>query len=66
MAIATIDEAKLEAFLGLAATEAGAALNTALVTLGYEARVYRDGVRAAGHARGAGAAHRHPCSNPLD
>ena len=34
MAITDIDEAKLEAFIGLAATEVGAALNTALVTLG--------------------------------
>ena len=60
MAITDIDEAKLEAFIGLAATEAGAALNVALVTLGDELGLYRamaDG--AAGHAGRAGRAHRH-------
>src|ERR687893_46204 len=41
MAITDIDEAKLEAFIGLAATELGAALNTALVTLGDELGLYR-------------------------
>ena len=41
MAITQIDEAKLEAFLGHAATEAGAALNVALVTLGDELGLYR-------------------------
>src|SRR5215218_5527978 len=41
MAITDIDEAKLEAFIGLAATEVGAALNTALVTLGDELGLYR-------------------------
>jgi SAM-dependent methyltransferase len=41
MAVTDIDEAKLEAFLGLAATEAGAALNVALVTLGDELGLYR-------------------------
>jgi SAM-dependent methyltransferase len=37
----TIDEQKLEAFIGHAATELGAALNTALVTLGDELGLYR-------------------------
>src|SRR5688572_315888 len=41
MAITDIEEAKLEAFIGLAATEVGAALNTALVTLGDELGLYR-------------------------
>src|SRR5262245_45831751 len=41
MAITNIDEGKLEAFIGLAATELGAALNTALVTLGDELGLYR-------------------------
>ena len=41
MAITNIDEAKLEAFIGLAATEAGAAVNAALVTLGDELGLYR-------------------------
>jgi SAM-dependent methyltransferase len=41
MAVTDIDEAKLEAFIGLAATEVGAALNTALVTLGDELGLYR-------------------------
>src|SRR3712207_1786467 len=41
MAITDIDEAKLEAFIGHAATELGAALNTALVTLGDELGLYR-------------------------
>jgi 2-polyprenyl-3-methyl-5-hydroxy-6-metoxy-1,4-benzoquinol methylase len=41
MAITHIDEAKLEAFIGLAATEAGAALNAALVQLGDELGLYR-------------------------
>src|SRR3954452_4021244 len=41
MAITHIDAAKLEAFIGLAATEAGAALNAALVTLGDELGLYR-------------------------
>src|SRR4051812_45817433 len=41
MAITSIDEAKLEAFIGLAASEIGAALNTALVTLGDELGLYR-------------------------
>ena len=37
----TIDEAKLEEFVGHAATELGAALNAALVTLGDELGLYR-------------------------
>jgi len=41
MAITDIDQDKLEAFIGLAATEAGAALNAALVTLGDELGLYR-------------------------
>ncbi|MDA0185213.1 methyltransferase domain-containing protein [Solirubrobacter phytolaccae] len=41
MAVTDINEAKLEAFLGLAATEIGAALNVALVTLGDELGFYR-------------------------
>ena len=41
MAITDIDEQKLEAFIGHAATEAGAALNVALVTLGDELGLYR-------------------------
>ena len=41
MAITDIDEAKLEAFIGHAATELGAALNTALVTLGEELGLYK-------------------------
>src|SRR3954471_16008936 len=41
MTITNIDEHKLEAFIGLAATEAGAALNVALVTLGDELGLYR-------------------------
>jgi SAM-dependent methyltransferase len=41
MAITDIDEAKLEAFIGHAATELGAALNTALVTLGDELGLYK-------------------------
>jgi Methyltransferase domain len=41
MALTQIDEAKLEAFIGLAATEAGAALNAALVQLGDELGLYR-------------------------
>ena len=41
MAITNIDERKLEAFIGLAATELGAALNAALVTLGDELGLYR-------------------------
>ena len=41
MAITDIDEAKLEAFLGHAATELGAALNVALVTLGEELGLYK-------------------------
>lgn len=41
MAVTDIDEAKLEAFIGLAATEVGAALNVALVTLGDELGLYR-------------------------
>lgn len=41
MAVTDINEAKLEAFLGLAATEIGAALNVALVTLGDELGLYR-------------------------
>ena len=60
MAITDIDEAKLEAFIGLAATELGAALNAALVTLGDELGLYRamaDG--AARHGGRAGRAHRH-------
>jgi hypothetical protein len=36
-----IDEAKLEEFVGHAATELGAALNAALVTLGDELGLYR-------------------------
>ena len=41
MAITDIDERKLEAFVGLVATEVGAALNAALVTLGDELGLYR-------------------------
>jgi SAM-dependent methyltransferase len=41
MAITDIDEQKLEAFLGHAATEAGAALNAALVSLGDALGLYR-------------------------
>ena len=41
MAITDIDEQKLEAFIGHAATEVGAALNVALVTLGDELGLYR-------------------------
>jgi 2-polyprenyl-3-methyl-5-hydroxy-6-metoxy-1,4-benzoquinol methylase len=41
MAVTDIDEAKLEAFIGHAATELGAALNTALVTLGEELGLYK-------------------------
>ena len=41
MAITDIDEQKLEAFVGHAATEVGAALNAALVTLGDELGLYR-------------------------
>jgi 2-polyprenyl-3-methyl-5-hydroxy-6-metoxy-1,4-benzoquinol methylase len=41
MATTSIDEAKLEAFFGLVATEIGAALNVALVTLGDELGLYR-------------------------
>ena len=41
MAITDIDEAKLEAFITHAATEIGAALNVALVTLGDELGLYR-------------------------
>ena len=41
MAVTDIDEAKLEAFAGLVATELGAALNAALVTLGDELGLYR-------------------------
>ena len=41
MAITDIDERKLEAFIGHAATELGAALNAALVTLGDELGLYR-------------------------
>jgi SAM-dependent methyltransferase len=41
MAITTIDEQKLEAFIGHVATELGAALNAALVTLGDELGLYR-------------------------
>ena len=41
MAIADIDEGKLEAFIAHAATELGAALNVALVTLGEELGLYR-------------------------
>src|SRR3954470_14707381 len=41
MTITNIDEHKLEAFIGLAATEAGAALNAALVALGDELGLYR-------------------------
>jgi SAM-dependent methyltransferase len=41
MAIASIDERKLEAFIGHAASELGAALNTALVTLGDELGLYK-------------------------
>jgi SAM-dependent methyltransferase len=37
----TIDEQKLEAFIGLAANEAGAALNAALVALGDELGLYK-------------------------
>ena len=40
MAITNIDEQKLEAFIGHAATELGAALNAALVTLGDELGLY--------------------------
>ncbi|MBE2316106.1 methyltransferase domain-containing protein [Solirubrobacter sp. CPCC 204708] len=41
MATTNIDEAKLEAFFGLVATEIGAAMNVALVTLGDELGLYR-------------------------
>ncbi|MDA0171698.1 methyltransferase domain-containing protein [Solirubrobacter taibaiensis] len=41
MAVTEINEAKLEAFFGLVATEIGAALNVALVTLGDELGLYR-------------------------
>jgi SAM-dependent methyltransferase len=41
MAITDIDERKLEAFIGHAATEVGAALNVALVSLGDELGLYR-------------------------
>ena len=41
MAITDIDEQKLEAFVGLAATELGAALNAALVTLGDKLGLYK-------------------------
>ncbi len=41
MATTEIDEAKLEGFFGLVATEIGAALNVALVTLGDELGLYR-------------------------
>ncbi len=41
MAITDIDEQKLEAFIGHAATELGAALNAALVTLGDELGLYK-------------------------
>jgi SAM-dependent methyltransferase len=41
MAITNIDEQKLEAFVGHAATELGAALNAALVTLGDELGLYK-------------------------
>ena len=41
MAITDIDEQKLEAFIGHAATEIGAALNVALVTLGDQLGLYR-------------------------
>jgi SAM-dependent methyltransferase len=41
MAITDIDERKLEAFIGHTATELGAALNAALVTLGDELGLYR-------------------------
>ena len=60
MAITNIDEQKLEAFVGHVATELGAALNAALVTLGDELGLYRamaDGQPVtAGRARRA---HRH-------
>ncbi len=41
MTAATIEEARLEAFIDLAASEVGAALNAALVTLGDELGLYR-------------------------
>ena len=41
MAITNIDEQKLETFIGHVATELGAALNTALVTLGDELGLYK-------------------------
>ena len=41
MAITNIDEQKLEAFIGHVATELGAALNAALVTLGDELGLYK-------------------------
>jgi SAM-dependent methyltransferase len=41
MAVTDIDEQKLEAFIGHAATEVGAALNVALVSLGDELGLYR-------------------------
>jgi SAM-dependent methyltransferase len=41
MAITNIDEQKLEAFVGHVATELGAALNAALVTLGDELGLYK-------------------------
>ncbi len=41
MAITNLDEQKLEAFIGHVATELGAALNTALVTVGDELGLYK-------------------------
>ena len=41
MTTTTIDERKLEQFVGHVATELGAALNAALVTLGAELGLYR-------------------------
>ena len=61
MAITDIDERKLEAFIGHAATELGAALNAALVTLGDELGLLQgDGRRPARLPRRARRAHRHP------
>ena len=64
MAVTDIDEAKLEAFFGLVASEIGAALNVALVTLGDELGLYRamaDGepVTAAELARRTGTVERY-------
>ena len=41
MAVTDIDERKLEAFIGLVATEIGAAANAALVSIGDELGLFR-------------------------